>query len=305
MKLLSVSVSPYRGAPARALSFVTEKGDASLLVALTGPAGVGKTSLLELMAQHKEHVAPYGRPISARQVLGSASGPARADAATLEVSTDWQLEPHEREATGSTAERLTARSWLAPEKSRATADPALVHVLARYAHGRPYGKIDYVPVARVGARRMGAPGDPLLWQRQHRLGLGAEKYGGLLRLARDARPEAREELAALLTSLRPGVTLRDGDDGLGFDTPAGPRAIDELSLSQRLAFDLAATFTLVGLHHSVVLFDTPELGLPAGDALRTLYALRDYAPTTQIVVATTDPGILGAHDVRVLRLEAA
>ena len=92
---------------------------------------------------------------------------------------------------------------------------------------------------------------------------------------------------------------------VGFDTPAGPRAIDELSLSQRLAFDLAATFTLVGLHHSVVLFDTPELGLPAGDALRTLYALRDYAPTTQIVVATTDPGILGAHDVRVLRLEAA
>ena len=58
MRLLHLSISERRGEPARQLDFGREKGGVGF-VAITGPEGSGKTSTLEAIALHKEHLAPY------------------------------------------------------------------------------------------------------------------------------------------------------------------------------------------------------------------------------------------------------
>lgn len=296
MKLLSIRTSPYRGSPERVIDLCTQNGEPHLLVALTGPPGVGKTSLLELVARHKEHVAPYGRPTSSRDMLGP-------EGTRLEVATSWQLEAHEQKSTGHDGTPVTALSVWHPKRNEARADPALVHVLARYRHGAEWGKVDFVPTDRITPSGPGSPGEPTFWQKTRRLSLGNDKYAGLSRLYASADRKQRQTLGELLAELRPGLVAALDDGKLCFETPAGRRAPTQLSLTHRLAFQLAATFVLVGLHHSVVLIDTPELGLPAGEALSTLRALRDFAPTTQLITTTTDTEILTASETRVIRLE--
>ncbi len=297
MRLLRLNVSERRGEPARRLDLGADEGGAAV-VAITGREGSGKTSVLEAIALHKEHVAPYGPIPTASDLLGPSRG-------HLEIESEWLLEPSEQHVTGSLTDRLIARSRFSEGRGEAHADPALVHILARYQHDPGVGKVDLVPVARLGGRGV-APGDPLTWQRQHRLSRTADKYAGLPRLFADAPLARRQEVAALTESICPGLHLQaDAPEGPRFATRYGDRSLPELSTSQRLAFELAATFVLVGLHHAVVLFDTPELGLPPGGAVRTVEALRRYAPSTQLVLATTDPALLALPEVRTLHLEAS
>jgi len=65
-----------------------------------------------------------------------------------------------------------------------------------------------------------------------------------------------------------------------------PRPLSRLSMSEKQAFAIAASMVLVGVQHSVVLFDTPELYLSGAEARRQLEVLRSFAPTNQWIVAT-------------------
>jgi predicted ATPase len=299
LKLLQLDISAHRGCPARQLQFsTTADGEPASLVAISGPSGSGKTTLLELVAQHKEHIAPYGRTTSADDVLAGGDF-------NVEVKSTWLLDGDEQSETGSKEARLVATSVFNRDRGTRHADPALAHVLGRYAHNPSWGKIDLWPAARISPSRRPSVGDPLLHQKQQRLAASSDKYASLGRLVTDAPAPRRAELAALLAELRPGLAVQDDATGLlRFETARGPRELLQLSTSERLAFELAATFVMVGLHHSVVLIDTPELGLPAGEAARTIGTLRNYAPTSQLVLATTDPGVLAMSEALVINLEA-
>lgn len=295
MKLVSVRHGAHRGLPERELNLAAG-GQPHPLVAIAGPSGCGKTTLLDLIVLHKEHVAPYGRPTSALEVLVGTQE-------QLLVETTWLLNEKEIEETGSANEQLTARSIFRRGRSESHVDPALEYVLSRYRHEWGWGKVDYVPEGRVAPPKTGPSGDPVAWQKKQRLGRDGAKYAGLSRLYLTAIEEEQQAARELFSTLRPGLSFDvDIRGGLGFETPHGKRTYGALSLSQRIAFDLALTFALVGLHESVVLIDTPELGVPAGDALGMLVALREFAPTTQLIATTNDPQIL-TSGAAVIRLE--
>ncbi|MEZ4438738.1 MAG: hypothetical protein R3B72_06595 [Polyangiaceae bacterium] len=193
------------------------------------------------------------------------------------------------------------RSVFERQTEQVHADPALVHVLARFHHRPSVAKVELVGEARLSRERRPIPGDPHVWQHRHRLSLGTEKLGGLPKLLAVAPPERRAEVAELTEALCPRLRLED--DGATFETPHGKRQLSTLSLSQRLCFELAASFVLVGLKRSVVLIDGPEQGLPTGAALRVIGALRDYAPQAQLIAATNDPGLLTIPGGKTLYLE--
>lgn len=293
MRLLRFSISERRGEPARNLDFGVERGGHGL-VRITGPEGSGKSSVLEAIALHKEHVAPYRAAPSARDFLGQGLG-------VLTIESEWQLSQLEKNDTGSEHDRLLARSVFRDGRGEIHADAALIHVLARFHLDEVTSKVDLFPESRLGPARGIAAGEPAMWQRMHRLSLGTDKFVGLSKLLDEADERKRGLVAALLAELCPGLGL--APEGVGFETRHGSRKLAELSLSQRLAFELAATFVLVGLTHSVVLIDGVERGFPGGAAARVVQALRSFAPKAQLIVTTNDPGLLALPDGQTLHLE--
>lgn len=297
MRLLRFTMTERRGEPARNLDLGRDAGGAPL-VAITGPAGVGKTSVIEAIALHKEHLAPYGKLPSSAELVGREPGP-------LEIESEWLLDEAEQAVTGSQHPRLVGRSRFADGKGTSQADPALVHVLSRYSHRPDTALVDLIPARRLHARGI-APGSPVLWQRQNRLATTADKYIALPKMLVDAPEDLRQHVAALTAAICPHLRLHHDRPGPPrFSTRHGDRSLAELSTAQRLAFDVAATFVLLGLQRSVVLYDTPELALGPDGAVRTIGALRDYAPNTQLIVATQDRGLLALPETLTIHLEAS
>lgn len=286
MKLIRLSCSTYRGLPARQLSFTDRAGTPHPLVAITGRAGCGKTTLLELLALHKEHVAPYGRAPRGEELL--TPGMQR-----LEVSTQWELDEGELRDTGGREPRLSAISVWDRERPVAKAAPELTRVLGRYQHGGPWGKVDFVPASRWSIPQPGGTGDPVRAQKRNRLSLSGDKYAGIVRLVAEANDDDRTELERYLTAIVPELRLAFTATGaVRFSTRHGLRRYTELAPSHRMLATMAITFSLVRLRRSVVLIDSPELGLAPGRAPALLCSLRELTPTTQLIVTTQDPEVL-------------
>ncbi len=283
MKLLSIAISARGTAPERKIDF---RGGAEVhpFFAIGGPEGSGKSTLLQTIALHKEHLAPYAMTPGATDFVGGK------EAGRFEMESEWLLEEDECRITGSKETHLVGRSIFDGRENEVHADPALVHILARYHHHHSVAKVEFLNEARLAHKRGAAAGDPIAWQRMHRLGKGSHKLAGLPKLMLDADEDKRAKVATLTEAICP--QLVPNSDGQVFKTPYGSRPLAELSLSQRMAFELAATFVLVGLDRSVILFDGPERGFAVGSALRVMEALRGYAPNAQFIVATTDPGLL-------------
>lgn len=294
MRLLRFAISERRGEPARELDFGREKGGEAL-VAITGPSGVGKTSILEAMAMHKEHIAPYHAQPGASDFLGTK------DKALLEIESTWQLNENEVAESGSETDVLVAKSRFLDGVGTVDADPALTYYLGRFALDDWVPKVDLFPEARLGGTRGVAGGPPSLAQRMYRLAPDARKYAGLAKLLLETTDEKAAAVRSLLLEMCPGVGLRD--DRLSFDTDYGERALSQLSLSQRLCFELAATFVLVGLRQSVVMIDGIERGLPPQTAIRAVEAVRRYAPEAQLIVTTNDHALLDRVGGKRIHLE--
>ncbi len=295
MRLLRFSISERRGEPARALDFGREKGGEDL-VAITGPSGVGKTSILEAIAMHKEHIAPYHAQPNASDFLG------KEDKALLEIESTWQLNENEVAESGSETDVLVARSRFLDGVGSVDADPALTYYLGRFALEDWVAKVDLFPESRLGGTRGVAGGPPAIAQRMFRLSSDARKYAGLPKLLLESSEEKATAVRAVLDEMCPGLILRD--DRLSFDTTYGERSLARLSLSQRLCFELAATFVLVGLRRSLVMIDGIERGLPPHTAIRVVEALRRYAPEAQLIVTTNDHALLDRVGGKRIHLEA-
>lgn len=96
------------------------------------------------------------------------------------------------------------------------------------------------------------------------------------------------------------VSTGEGPD-LCFERRDGSRlSLGELSTSEQQGFLFAATFRRLGLSHSIVLIDQPELYLHPDEQLRFIRALGGLGVDNQILFATSSVDIMrlaSAHEV--------
>jgi len=289
MRIAKLTYTGFAGLGDGSLDFARDGGVPSDVIVVTGPPGSGKTRLLELIIAGKERVAPYGPRPRLDDVIAPGGSAAK-------IIIDWWLSEEERAFVGvnrpfQTTEAIYARSGpfeLAP-------DPAIGVLLERYDHDPSHGKIDYLPADRGLPSFSTMVSDPVFDQRPKRLARGPDKYAGLVKLASDAilrRTDTPriDALRALFTELCPhlrlgGVTASGDIEAIRADGSTTPAS--RLSMSEKQALAIASSLVLVGVHGSIVLYDTPELYLSGAEARRWLEILKNHAPTNQWIVATT------------------
>lgn len=296
MRIGALRTRGVRGLVDADFTFASSAGGPASIVAITGPAGSGKTALLEAIIAGKEAIAAYGATRSANDVLATG-------ATSAKIAIEWWLDEDERTYVGFDDEVSTSESFYRTGKLPTyEADPGLGALLDRYDHRPVNGKLDYFPADRALPTHGVLVGDAVLDQRLQRLTRGAGKYGGLTRMVRTILVEGgdrAEGLRDLFTRLCPHRTLV-GLSALGtpeFQNRSGVvSAVDKLSSSESQAFLFAATVNAIGLHNSVALVDVPELFLAPNEAARRLDELRAFAPSTQWIVATNDAAVIGIAD---------
>jgi hypothetical protein len=295
VRILRLETTGVRGLRDAAWALDPDRGGAGHVTVVTGPPLSGLTAFLDAIAFGAARLVANGlRPDAAAVV--------RAGGEAALIRTTYGLDAAERAFGGVVEETLTAevvfqRSGL----GRAHADPALLGLMARYDHAPSTSKVVSIP-----ARRVADGGAPMLsdFESEQRLlhfspDLG--KFAGipsaLLKHASGFGERARfEATARLFGELSGGARLAGvGPVGLVFELVSGARVqLAQLSFSERNAFVLAAMVVLAGLSSSIVLLDTPEMGLAPGLAARWLDALRKETPDAQWIVATRDPAVLAS-----------
>ncbi|TKD00953.1 hypothetical protein [Polyangium fumosum] len=289
MRIASVAWKGFAGLADGSLDFARDGGVPADLIVVTGPPGSGKTRLLEMIIAGKERVAAYGPRPRLDDVLGPAGTAAK-------ISMQWWMSEDEQKFVGVTKPLLSTESIYARSGTVELApDPAIGVLLERYDHDRQHGKMDYIPADRGLPSYATTVGDPVGDQRRKRLTRGPDKYAGLMKLAegmilRRADAARTDTLGALFAALCPHLRLSGvgsaGDLEVVSAGGGSPRPLSRLSMSEKQAFAIAASMALVGVHHSVVLFDTPELYLSGAEARRQLEILQSFAPTNQWIVST-------------------
>lgn len=275
------------------------------VVVVTGPSGSGKTLLLETLVASKEAAAPYGGTPNVAPLIRYGFNAAK-------LTVDWWLNPAELHFAGVSVPvqpcEVAFRLGALPE---ADGDPGLLAVLDRYEHKPDIGKVDYFPIHRFFEPDSFFGGNLVSEQKFLRLSNEARKYRGILRFCREIvlgqQRERLERVQKLFAALTGGAATFGGLDGVGqpdFALASGEHVgHDALSASVKQAFTFAATMVMVELHNSIIFVDTPELYLPAGEAARRIGILREHAPTTQWILATTDPDVIAlASKEAVIRL---
>jgi hypothetical protein len=304
MKIKSVSALNLRALPDG--HFEIGNGDPVPFAVFQGPPGSGKTLLLETLVASKEAAAPYGAVGQTAHLLryGSTAG---------KVTVEWWLDDEERKYAGVSSPiqpcEVSFRKGALPEHN---ADPGLIAVLSRYDHVPSMGKVDYFPADRRYETDAMFGGDLVGEQRFLRLKGEARKYRGLQRFVREivlGRETSRQEaLTKLFGELANGVRY-GGLTSTGqaeFILPTGEHVGHQgLSVSALHAFVFAATMVMLRTRNSVVLLDTPELGLGPGEAARRLAVLRAYEPSNQWLVATSDPEVIEMAKGAGIRLEGS
>jgi hypothetical protein len=228
------------------------------VVVVSGRSGAGKTRLLEALVAAKEAIRPYGAMATGAAWI-RASGAAK-------VRLSFHLDEDEREFAGTSSSSLDAEVVFHPKRVEAEADDGLRAVLGRYTHSASHGKVDYFPAERrvptfppFGSL---APAE----QRIGRLTKDARKYGFVLPYLRslDHDGPRRERFVAGLESLSATCRyVRDPSEQViaqCFTSRGGnPVTLSELSQGEADSVLFAATSSALGLDHSLVLIDRPDL----------------------------------------------
>ncbi|MDI1475989.1 hypothetical protein [Polyangium sp. y55x31] len=299
MRIASVTWKGFLGLADGSLDLARDGALPADLVVVTGPPGSGKTRLLDVIIAGKERVAPYGPGPRLDDVIGK-------DGTSAKITIEWWLSEDERKVVGAPRPLLgTEAIYTRTGPAELAPDPAIGVILERYDHEPQHGKVDYIPADRGLPPHVTSVRDPVYEQRRVRLSRGPDKYAGIVKLAEQTMLRRTDdakiaELKELFAKLCPHLRLRGvsaaGD--IEFGREGGPpRPVSKLSMSEKQAFMIAATMVLVGVHHSVVLYDSPELYLSGAEARRQFEVLRAFAPTNQWIVATSSEDIvaMAAH----------
>lgn len=289
MRIAGFRTESVRGVPDLAVEL--REANASRLVVITGPAGSGKTRMLEALIAAKELIAPYAIPETGRPWV-------RPGFASAKVTIQWELTDDERTWSGLDAGRATTESIFRYAGAPSPESPEMVALLRRYEHDAVTGKVEYFPVDRCVVEHGPPDGTSPMEQRMVRLTRDPRKYSflpnALAAIAADG--EKRQRFAKVLAGLSPS-TRYDGTRGAGAqggwfaDDEGHARTIYELSASERDAVILAATATTIDLSNSVVFIDRPELHLGRTYLASYFQALLDLAPGVQLIVASCVPEV--------------
>jgi hypothetical protein len=331
MKLLQLTTQGFRGVPDRQFSFACPDTGAPLdLVLVTGGPASGKTGLLDAIIAAKEDVGAYGTRPSETACVRSGAGTAMLEAV-------WWLAPHERAPAGVNEATVTTLSIFG-EGAPAGDRPASLGAFFRdYSRDPQQGKVELFHAERALPAQRGAQHatHELLATDEARLRLAAdnEKHRAL-------RPHLVNallgEALALAGALREnGVALRAGVEGpdaqfremlrpflydrvLDGIEPEGDGYrirfrgrdgtvvdLDELSAGEKQGVLFALTFHRLGLNHSIVLIDEPELHQHPRQQAGFLAQVERLGQDNQIIAATASPVLLGAvAPAQVIQLSA-
>jgi len=259
MKIQRATFIGVRGVPDLTLDLTDARtGVPHELVVVSGPSGSGKTRMIEALIAAKEAIRPYGAMAAGDPWIGAGSA--------AKILVTFHLDEAEREFAGTTSHTLDGEVIFYPDRANGEADDGLRAVLGRYAHNPAYGKVDYFPVERRIPTFPPFPGLGSAEQRVARLGKDPRKYGFIVHFLRTLEHDGarRERFAASLAALSP--TCRYVPDQSGevvprcFSSRGGPPATTaELSHGEADAVIFAATAAAIGLDHSLVFIDRPEL----------------------------------------------
>jgi ABC-type lipoprotein export system ATPase subunit len=324
VKLARLTTENIRGLPDRAHVFTDRAGSPLDTVLITGGPGSGKTTLLEAIGAVKEAIGSYGAPQSPARLR-------RAGASRARIDVVWALSPKERASADLDVSDLVATWSIGDGDSRLDCNPRARRLFVAYSHAAEQGKVEYLPANRRldGPRARAVPAArSIAAEGRLRLTDDPEKYAGLrvylralavasaTRLVqlldtqgialRKQQPDAlapyKQAIAALLPDLRllavepdSPVTSDERSARVLFQKRDGVvLELSELSESERQAVLIATTFRRLGLEHSLVLLDTPELHLHPGHHATFFTALCALGRDNQILAATTSTELLTA-----------
>ena len=227
-------------------------------VVISGPSGSGKTRLLEALIAAKETISPYGFLPQGAAWIG--------DSGAAKIVITFHLDEAERQYAGAQSTSLEGEVIFLPERSRVEADEGLRAVLDRYSHDPAQGKLEYFPATRQVTRH---PPFASLGTAEQRLGRAAKdprKYSFVVTFLRSLEFErARaERFAARLAAFSPTLRFVPGTEPEALprclSSRGGPPVTPfDLSDGETDAVIFAATSIVVGLDHSIVLIDRPDL----------------------------------------------
>jgi hypothetical protein len=259
MKIQRATFFGVRGVPDLTLDLADVRtGVPRALVVISGPSASGKTRMIEALIAAKEAIRPYGpmKPGAPWITSGNAA----------KILVSFHLDGAEREFAGTTSPTLEGEVIFRPDRMSCEIDDGLKAVLGRYSHNAAFGKVDYFAAERRIPTFPPFPGLGPAEQRVLRLTKDPRKYGFILpflgTLGHDnAR---RERFVASLASLSP--TCRYVVDASGEGIPrcftsrgGAPVTAAELSHGEADAVIFAATAAAIGLDHSLVFIDRPDL----------------------------------------------
>lgn len=294
MKLLEFETFGFRHLPDKVWSLTDPSGAPQALQVVTGPPACGLSSFLEAIA------------ISAARLgnVGAAPEPdryIRAGQSSVRIRSVWELDDDEV-AFGGLKEAVTEADMTFRRGGigQLDADPGLLGVLARYSHKPDLAKVMWFPTLRVTNAGFTPIADFEADQKHAHLDANVEKFAGLPRAIAQLGFAASSDpgkagmfpkIQSLFGALAPTSRL------VGMSPTGQPEfqlrnnarvPLPKLSFTERNAFVLAASVVLMGLDRSIVLLDTPELGLSPGAAAGWIDTLRGATPNAQWIVASRD-----------------
>lgn len=289
MKLRKVVFRGVRGLPDGSHDLTDPStGEPCSLVLVTGPAASGKTRFLEAIVAAKELVAPY----AARPQVTPWIRPGDTAA---KVALSWHLTPEERtygalgEGGAETESIFTTVGPTFPE------DDGVVSVLKRYEHGHATGKIEYLPAHRpVSMTGLGVGLSPFE-QKPLRATADPRKLTSVVKVVHELSgggPTA-DYFAALLERLSPTCRFEPAHAADAFPRcfpgPWGPRSVRDLSSSELDAVVMAALAVLLGLSHSLLLIDSPDLFVEPSRVPALAEGLLSLGQDVQVIATTRSP----------------
>jgi hypothetical protein len=250
-------------------------------VVITGPGASGKTRVLEALIAAKEAIGAYGLPPAGASWIGGASA--------AKILITFHLDGAERDYAGAASSTMDAEVIFVGERARSEAGEGLRALLERYSHDAGKGKLEYFPANRRIPPHAPFSGLGTAEQRMGRAAKDPRKYSFVVSLLRalDHDRARREGFAARLEALSPTCRYVPGA------TDVVPRCFSSRGATAVTAADLsdgeadavlfAATAVALGLDHSIVFVDRPDLHLD--DAAHLLGGLGALGQDNQLFLA--------------------
>lgn len=309
MKLSGLSFSNVRGFADKRFDF---SSDASArpndLIVVTGAAASGKTRFLEAILTAFEVVGPY------LGIVRPTDWTYGAQPARIELSL-W-LNDEERKLAEAAKGPVVAAATLSSNGVAAQAERNVSRLVSRYRHDRETSKREYFADNRQNAWGARIDGLHPIEQSLLRPTKDPQKYCFVPRFLESLRddPAKAKSFADKLELLSPTVRYAPapGEDSticfrsrkmatsrgavLDREPPGSSMLapVGGLSSAERDAVLIAATATLVGLDHSIVFLDSPELYVSEDRIHGFVQSLLKLGHDNQFIVATESPALLQA-----------